>query len=1265
MNITIPEMQRVKVNYPIYKDIDDVALLNMAARKFPKAYKNLALEWGDRIRKQRAEQTQFEQQPTPDASVGAKLTRTQMRSSGLERLGTAQYIQANKERIPQPMPDENFFQYNKRFRKALALDQREGEKASHGTIPQFEDAMTVGVMAGMASHPAATAKMLAKFGSMEAIMEVTGIREKLKNIKNVDMRDAADFLVFGLMGLAAGVKWGKKAPIPSKKVVVDVEAARAVGERMRAGKPKAFDMKLPKVKNKAVKVTLDDALAKAKKAMEKPEPKAPPVSSKVEVTGFRKGKAEGEAGTFYSQKARGVSGEKSKKLDFKNLLEVPEAEVDVYEGLPSQSLIKKWFPNFDAMKKKLKISLEDEGLFMDKIVAKEARRRGYDGIRYGKQEIQDLRVQPKVEVISKEKGFLDQYKKQISDASKDVLKYSKELRDAGYKIEIDKGADEIGISILKDGKVIKNREDLPQAGKLLLVAKEAIVEAKGRIDFLNAKVEVIKAPKGFKIEKSDRGFEVSSLRDPNFKTPFETQAEALAHAKNESAYRVRSSTELVAHQKEVLKNIDKLKKAGTDTSQKLSSEFTDKILKSSDNPGMSLNEMEVRTNKILKDHQGALGSYAKVKAEAPPKITKEARKAEFREKLLKMQESKPKTTKPQDQVSTRAEDLVEVTIKNPSGQEVTKKMTSKQLFALKESIQSGEANVVIVDKATGKVTKKVDPREANRNKLAAEADKLLGERTIKDQLNDIGDVLEGGGLGLSTKTPKQIAKAEAAMNKLKLDAKKSGKELGKYLKENLKLDSASIGVIMKEANKPNSVAVQVKVAKGKPVTPGELAKKPVQVSDAIVQEKLRNAKSPQHKKNIMKKYGVKESTPTSDPAVVKDVPAIDPLMEKDTLFNPKDKASIAINNKINANLDRAKRLAETKEAESGKYASHVNNWVDTTFALQGVQERTGAPVYSKVYLPGVDIANVKEKRVTKLVDSFVQVLKGGLHSVEGDTRIVNWITKRKGKLNELESKTANKLMDILRDMQPVVKYLRMRRWAEGVEKVPRKLRGLVTQGKNILKKEGVGALEKWAGEQDFGVIKNDRYIPAEILRGLKLDLSKRNAYESIARHTKTRSAKEQFYDNTIPLAQRLHSYLERVLGDYYFYDYLKDTKGIADTVSMGRNDQMAFETWVGMLQGHGLPGIGAWGRGARKARGQFFKTILFDPSKWARNLLQNPAFLFQNYPLSTNIKKTAITVGMKVSDVERSFFDTHVSQLGALRREYMYLYENQAARCIG
>lgn len=540
------------------------------------------------------------------------------------------------------------------------------------------------------------------------------------------------------------------------------------------------------------------------------------------------------------------------------------------------------------------------------------------------------------------------------------------------------------------------------------------------------------------------------------------------------------------------------------------------------------------------------------------------------------------------------------------------------------------------------------------------------ERRLNEVLNDVSDAL-GGKEGSSKLSPKGKAKQKAAIERLKKDAEKSGKELSKYLQENLKLNNASVGAIVKAASAPDGTAAQIKIAKGKSITPEELAKKPINISSEIIQEKMRNAKSEAHRKNIEKKYGVKYETPTSDPAVVKNKPAIDPLMEKDTLFNPKDKASQRFNDKINKNLDiqltRALKLQERLKAK-GKESKFLNDWIDTTFGLQGMQERTGVPVYSKSYLQGVEIANIHQRTTDKITTAFAKGLKGGSHSPEGDARILKWITKKEGVLTVEEMKAAHKIQKIVRDFKPMIKYLTMRDYIAGRTKIPKGNKKLVVQGRRVLKKQGVEALEVWVKDKPFGVIAGDTYLPSNILRGLKTSTQKQGPYEIILPQTKQRIAAEQVYDDSIPLLARMHQYVESTLRKYYFQDYLLETQKMIEPYkgTLSLHDIGGFERWLGVLQGQGIPGVGSIGRAARKARGQFFKTVLFDPYKWGRNIVQNIGMLYQNYPLSTNIVKTAQMLRTKLSSTEREFFNTHVSQLGALRREYLYLYEGKISK---
>jgi len=962
MSFAIPEMQKVKERFPQYKDVEDVTLMNAVARKYP-VYKPLAAEVGERIRADRAKEHPTSTVRVPEAARLAKAARGVMRTTGMEKLKTAQHIMANADKLPQVEPGENFFSFLKRFKSATGLEQREMDIASKGTIAQFEDQMSLGIAAGMMTHPVGIMQMLGIFGALEKGADVVGINKFIENVPNVDVRDTLELIKFGVLGALAGGMTKKlsmrRAKIEMKKKAktkAEMDAAVTVVERVIDMARKKEGKVNPKTVRK-VEMTLEAALAKADKAMAKMEPK-------------------------------------------------------------------------DTRK---------------------------------------------------------------------------------------------------------------MAGTIVL-------DAKGQ-------------PMGTK----------------------------------------------------------------TKITQKAS----------------------------------AVSSKVEVKPKPTGKVVSKDRARELRKQFLEKQKAKkPKTTSPKDQVSTAEGEAVEVTLRI-KGETVKKKMTSKQIFELKEQIREGATDIKLVEKAQQKA-------EAKATALERAADELLGERTPKDQLGDVIDVVKGvkqKGLGSTLGNVGLDAKGQQAMNRLQADAKKSGKDLGKYLKENLKMDSASVAVLVKASRSPLQSTVQIKNEKGKPTTKRELDVKSPEISDAIVQEKIRNAKSPRHADNIRRKYGVKSDTPTNNPAVTKDVPAIDPLMEKRTLFNPEDKASVRINGRINRNLDKAQRKASKNVAKGGKEAFHFNNWVDTTFAMQGVQERTGMPMYSKYYLEGVETSNKMNSDIAMIVNSFTSTLSKGKHTLEGDARIVDWITQRKGTLGAEEQRIANKLVEIFKSEQGKIKYLRMRRWIDGIGKAPKGKKKLVTQGKNILKTKGVDALEEWAATQDFGVIKNDRYLPAELIRGINLT-GNQDAFSVFNPHVESRVAKTTTYDTTRSLAQKVHNYMSRVYGDYYFYDYLKSIKNELGDYNVPSVDFAGVKSWVGALQGHGIP-VGPTGRFARKARGQFFKTILADPYKWGRNLLQNVAFLYQNYPLSTNIIKTVKLPFRKTSKPEREFFKTHISQLGELRKEYLYLYETKQKGPLG
>ena len=101
----------------------------------------------------------------------------------------------------------------------------------------------------------------------------------------------------------------------------------------------------------------------------------------------------GRAGVFYTQSPQG-RGDKKFTLNFNNILEVPTEKVAPFVGLPAEYLASVWFPDRtrnDWDSRAMFHNVEEDGHAMDIDVAREAVRRGYDGIKYGEFEIQDLK----------------------------------------------------------------------------------------------------------------------------------------------------------------------------------------------------------------------------------------------------------------------------------------------------------------------------------------------------------------------------------------------------------------------------------------------------------------------------------------------------------------------------------------------------------------------------------------------------------------------------------------------------------------------------------------------------------------------------------------------------------------------------------------------------------------------------------------------------------------------------------------------------------
>lgn len=148
---------------------------------------------------------------TRAASPLSRGVRGVMATSPIE---SAKTMREAGQYIPSPAQDEGLISYLKRVKGTPELQQREEGIASEGVIPQFGDLMTAGLIAGGFNAPLNTLKMLAKFGTLEGLSEISGLNKGIQNIQNPTLRDLADIGKFAGQGALATQKWG--LPITQK-----------------------------------------------------------------------------------------------------------------------------------------------------------------------------------------------------------------------------------------------------------------------------------------------------------------------------------------------------------------------------------------------------------------------------------------------------------------------------------------------------------------------------------------------------------------------------------------------------------------------------------------------------------------------------------------------------------------------------------------------------------------------------------------------------------------------------------------------------------------------------------------------------------------------------------------------------------------------------------------------------------------------------------------------------------------------------------------
>lgn len=120
-----------------------------------------------------------------------------------------------------------------------------------------------------------------------------------------------------------------------------------------------------------------------------------PFKETISIIGYRniQSNDKGKHGTFYSVKKPTHYETKEVQLTFKNPLIITDQDVFNFEGLSLEYLFWKWFPNLEhtyiSIAKNQGI---ETGELIDKLVTREAIKRGYDGIIMADLEIVDLTI---------------------------------------------------------------------------------------------------------------------------------------------------------------------------------------------------------------------------------------------------------------------------------------------------------------------------------------------------------------------------------------------------------------------------------------------------------------------------------------------------------------------------------------------------------------------------------------------------------------------------------------------------------------------------------------------------------------------------------------------------------------------------------------------------------------------------------------------------------------------------------------------------------
>ena len=373
---------------------------------------------------------------------------------------------------------------------------------------------------------------------------------------------------------------------------------------------------------------------------------------------------------------------------------------------------------------------------------------------------------------------------------------------------------------------------------------------------------------------------------------------------------------------------------------------------------------------------------------------------------------------------------------------------------------------------------------------------------------------------------------------------------------------------------------------------------------------------------------------------------------------------------------RLKLVSSALPDKSLKF-SGLKEGTDMEYFMQFLEEMTGAPFYS--ILVRIEDANATAETAKELIlqristDPHFKDVRTNEEALDRVTQEVNARNEIQGvehpdNISENEMLLADAIQDIYDFYKPIVRYLRVARTRSTMEAFKEEFPDAVEKGKELELEMAIKLKEKgnlddlWAYlfTLEWGVIEHGfdpRMIASPGLRvGRRGGLRVTRGKGRLMRREKIEFPAGKMSKNILA---RLASYVEQMEIQWRIEPEI-DTLGewwdiVGDKFEHWGQIEKGLETWLERVQGISL-GYNWFDRQVRRLWRQAMAAVFLEPFMAFRNLHQ--AMLF--HPDRMELARVMFEWKSLPADVREQFhigFDTYISQLGGLRRDWLHVGE--------